>query len=380
MKEFEEKEGKEILNKIREKGKNISFCVLGAGNGGMAMAAHLAVMGYKVNLYNRTPGRLSGIKWHGEIKVDGEVNGFGKIEVITSDVGEAIGGMDILMLVVPATAHAFLARSCAAHLHDGQIIILNPGRTGGVLEFRKILSDLKIDKNIFLAETQTFLYASRTVGPAASHIFRIKENVPLATLPSYWIPGVLSVIRQAFPQFVPGDNILKTSLDNIGAVFHPALTLFNMAWIEHSAGDFDFYLDGLSLSLAKVLEEVDKERIAVAAALGVKVSPAREWLYQVYGSAGETLYQAIHKTSAYKGIRAPSNLDHRYIWEDVPASLVPIASIGEMFGIETPSIKSIIQIACTAHQKDYWKEGRTAEKLGIAGFSVKEIRQMVVGL
>lgn len=380
MKDFEEKEGKEILKKIQEKGKDISFCVLGAGNGGMAMAAHLSVMGHTVNLYNRTPGRLSGIKWHGGIKVDGEANGFGKIEIITSDIGEAIEGVDILMLVVPATAHAFLAESCAAHLRDGQIIILNPGRTGGVLEVKKIFSDRGVTKRIFLAEAQTFLYASRTVGPAASHIFRIKENVPLATLPAYWIPGVLSVIREAFPQFVPGDNILKTSLDNIGAVFHPALTLFNMAWIEHSEGDFDFYLDGLSPSLAKVLEEIDKERIAVAAALGVKVNSAREWLYQVYNSAGETLYQAIHKTSAYKGIKAPPNIAHRYIWEDVPASLVPIASIGDMLGVATTSIKSIIHIASAVHQKDYWKEGRTVERLGIAGLSVKEIRQLAVGL
>jgi len=346
----------------------------------MAMAAHLAVMGYKVNLYNRTPGRLSGIKWHGGIKIDGEVNGFGKIEVITSDIGEAVDGVDILMLVVPATAHAFFAESCAPYLHDGQIIVLNPGRTGGVLEFKKILRNRRITKKIFLAETQTFLYASRTIGPAASHIFRIKENVPLATLPAYWIPGVLFVIRQAFPQFVPGDNILKTSLDNIGAVFHPALTLFNMVWIEHSEGDFDFYLEGLSPSLAKVLEEIDKERIAVAAALGVKVNSAREWLYQVYNSAGETLYQAIHKTAAYKGIKAPPNIAHRYIWEDVPASLVPIASIGDMLGVATPTIKSIIHIASAVHQKDYWKEGRTVEKLGIAGLSVKEIIQLAVGL
>jgi len=380
MKDFEEKEGKEILNKIREKGKDISFCVLGAGNGGMAMAAHLAVMGYRVNLYNRTPGRLSGIKWHGGIKIDGEVNGFGKIEIVTSDIGKGINGTDILMVVVPATAHAFFAESCAPHLRDGQIIILNPGRTGGALEFKKIFGDRKITKKIFLAETQTFLYASRTIGSAASHIFRIKENVPLATLPAYWIPGVLSVIRPVFLQFVPGDNILKTSLDNIGAVFHPALTLFNMAWIEGSEGDFDFYLDGLSPSLAKVLEEIDKERIAVAAALGVKIPSAREWLYQIYNSVGETLYQAIHKTSAYKGIKAPPNIAHRYIWEDVPASLVPIASIGDMLGVATPSIKSIIHIASAVHQKDYWKEGRTVEKLGIAGFSVKEIRQLAVGL
>ncbi|MBT9150515.1 MAG: Opine dehydrogenase [candidate division WS2 bacterium] len=378
MKDFEEKEGKEILDKMRKKGKSVSFCVLGAGNGGMAMAAHLAIMGYKVNLYNRTPGRLNGIKWHGGITVSGEVKGFGKIEIVTSEIGEAVEGVDILMLVVPATAHSFLAEACVPYLSDGQVIILNPGRTGGALEFKKILNNQGIARKIFLAETQTFLYASRTIEPAVSHIFRIKNNVPLATLPAYWIPGVLSVIRQVFPQFVPGDNILKTSLDNIGAVFHPALTIFNMSWIEYSEGNFDFYLDGLSPSLANILEEIDKERIAVAAALGVKVNSAREWLYQVYNSVGETLYQAIHRTSTYKGIKSPSNISHRYIWEDVPTSLVPIASIGDMLGVATPTIKSVIHTASIVHQKDYWKEGRTVEKLGLAGLSVKEIRQLVV--
>lgn len=379
MKIFDEKEGNEILKVIQQKGKNISFCVLGAGHGGMAMAGHLAIMGYKVKLYNRTDGRLNGVKWHGGINLTGEVNGFGKIEVATSDIREAIEGVDILLVVVPATAHAFIAKSIAPYLCDGQIIILNPGRTGGALEFKKIFTDCGVTKKIFLAETQTFLYASRTVRSVHSHIFRIKENVPLATLPAYWIPGVLGVIKQAFPQFIPGDNVLKTSLDNIGAVFHPALTLFNMAWIEHTHGDFDFYLDGLSPSLSRVLEEIDKERIAVASALGVKINSAREWLYQVYNSAGESLYEAIHHTRSYKGIKAPSNIVHRYIWEDVPTSLVPIASIGEMLDVPTPAIKSVIYIASVVHQMNYWEEGRTPQKLGIAGLSVKEIRQLVIG-
>ncbi|PIP15783.1 MAG: NADP transhydrogenase subunit alpha [bacterium (Candidatus Ratteibacteria) CG23_combo_of_CG06-09_8_20_14_all_48_7] len=380
MKNLSESEGNQLLQGIKEKGKEQRFCVLGAGNGGMAMAAHLAIMGFRVNLYNRTPARLQSIIWHGGIQLSGAMEGFGKIEVITSDISEALEGVDILMVTVPATAHSFIARICAPCLKDGQIIILNPGRTGGVLEFRKILSDLGMEKKIFLGETQTFIYASRTIGPAKSRIFRIKNEVTFATLPSYWIPGVLTIIRQAFPEFVPGDNILKTSLDNIGAVFHPALTIFNVSWIEETKGGFDFYLDGLSPSLALLLEEVDRERIAVAAALGIKVNSAREWLYQSYGSYGENLYTAIQFTTAYRGVRAPESIDHRYIWEDVPASLVPIVSIGEMLGVPCPMIKTLIYLASVLQGKDYWREGRTVEKIGIAGLSVKEIRQLVEGV
>lgn len=380
MKDFSEKEGNLILDEIRKKGKDIRFCVIGAGNGGIAMAAHLSIMGFKVNLYNRTPEKLKGIQWHGGIQLSGEVSGFGKIYVITSDIEEAIKDVDILMVVVPASGHRFIAEKCAPYLKDGQIIILNPGRTGGTLEFKKTLVDCKVDKKIFLGETQTFIYASRKVSSASGHIFRIKNEVPLAVLPAYWISGVLSVIHKAFPQFAPGDNVLKTSLDNIGAVFHPALTIFNASWIEKTMGNFDFYHDGLSRSLSLILEAIDRERISVASALGIKVNSAREWLYQVYNSYGNDLYEAIQKTFSYKGIKAPSQIDHRYIWEDVPYSLVPISSIGNMFNIKSSTINAVIHLSEILLKKDFWKEGRTVEKMGIENMTVKEIRQLVVGL
>ena len=38
------------------------YTVIGAGHGGKAMAAHLALMGFRVTLYNRTPERVAAIK------------------------------------------------------------------------------------------------------------------------------------------------------------------------------------------------------------------------------------------------------------------------------------------------------------------------------
>ncbi|MBE9565631.1 MAG: hypothetical protein IMF16_02650, partial [Proteobacteria bacterium] len=55
--------------------KRLTFAVLGAGHGGMAMAGHLGIMGFRVNLFNRTPARLEPIKRRGAIEViahDGE--------------------------------------------------------------------------------------------------------------------------------------------------------------------------------------------------------------------------------------------------------------------------------------------------------------------
>lgn len=358
--------------------KELKFCVLGAGHGGLAMAGHLGLMGFKVNLYNRGLSRIRPVQKRKEIKIEGEIKGIGRIEMVSNDIKECLEGVDILMVVIPANGHRFIARTCAPYLRENQIVVLNPGRTGGALEFFHVLKEKGVKNFPFIAEAQTFLYASRAMGPAHAKIFSIKNSVPLATFPAYWIPGVIKVINRVFPQFVPGDNIFKTSFDNIGAVFHPALTILNAAWIEETHGDFEYYIQGASQSVSKVLESLDKERQDVAAALGIKAMSAKTWLYTAYSATGKNLHEAIQDNPGYLGINAPDRLHHRYIDEDVPMSLVPIASMGAMLKVETPTINSIIHLASIMRGEDFWKSGRTVERLGMKGMSIKEIRILAV--
>lgn len=369
-----------LLSALAAQGKRVRYTVMGAGNGGLAVAGMLGIQGFPVCLYNRTEEHLHGVRWHGGVTVSGVVSGFGAIEMVTSDLAAAVAFADVVMVVTPATAHRPLALGMAPHLHDGMIVVLNPGRTGGAMEFRSALTEQGCSASVVVAETQTFLYASRAVSHSAARIFSVKNTVPLATLPAHWIPPVLAVLNQAFPAFVAGGSVLSTSLDNIGAVFHPALTILNAGWIEGTGGRFEYYLDGITPAVAKVLEAIDAERVNVASALGVHCVTAREWLYLSYDSAGASLHEAIHNTAGYRGIQAPATIDHRYLWEDVPMSLVPLASLGHQLGIATPSIDMIIQLASLLHGRDYRREGRTVEKLGLSQLSVKQIRQWVVGV
>jgi opine dehydrogenase len=354
------------------------FCVIGAGHGGQALAAHLSILGFDVSLYNRTYARIKQIKALGGINVEGEVKGFAKLSIVTDNIEEAIKGREIIMVVVPAYAHRSVAESMAQYLEDGQKIVLNPGRTGGALEVRTVLKEKNIKRDIIIAEAQTFIYASRSENPGQVRIFRIKNAIPVAALPAYKTVEVLNKLRTAFPQFIPGDNVLSTGLDNIGAIFHPALTILNAGRIEASKGNFQYYVEGITPSISLILEEMDRERVAVADALGIRSLTAREWLYIAYDAVGRTLYEAMQNNEGYKGIMAPPTLDTRYIEEDVPMSLVPIASMGDMFNVPTPTIKAIIHLACVMHSCDYWEKGRTVEKLGIADLSVKDIMKLVI--
>lgn len=161
--------------------KQLSFAVIGAGNGGQAIAGHLALKGYKVNLYNRTYQKLHPIIEKGGIELEGEVEGFGKLNVITDDMEKAIKDVDIVLVVVPASAHCKIAEDMLPYLRDGQIIVLNPGRTGGALEFHNVARKRK-DLDIVIAETDTFIYACRS-SMGRAKIYKIKEVVSVAAIP-----------------------------------------------------------------------------------------------------------------------------------------------------------------------------------------------------
>ena len=362
---------------------SITYTVIGAGNGGKAMAAHLALMGFDVTLYNRTPENIAAIQTRGGITLEsqdpGAPSGFGSLTCVTSDMQEAVEGRDVIMVVTPAYAHYDIASSAAPYLQEGQIVVLNPGRTLGAIEFHRVLDNASPAKGVIVAETQTFIYASRSDGPAQARIFRIKDAVPLAALPATETQTVLKRLASAYPQFIDGGHVLQTGLDNIGAMFHPTISIFNAGWIESTHGEFQFYLDGVTPTVARLMEVMDRERVTVASAVGVRAVTARDWLKLAYNAEGENLYEAIHNQPGYRGINAPSTLSHRYLTEDVPMSLVPIASLGSRYGVSVRGMESIIRLACIAHRTDYWRRGRTVERLGIEHLSVSELTRYVTG-
>jgi opine dehydrogenase len=357
------------------------YTVIGAGHGGKAMAAHLALMGFSVTLYNRTDAHIAAIRARGGVQLtfaNGRgAEGFARLHAVTSSLEEALHEADIVMVVIPASAHRDIACKAAPYLRDGQIVVLNPGRTCGAIEFAHILREQGCTANVTLAEAETFLFASRSDGPAQARIFRAKDAVPLAALPASRTGEVLGALAPAYPQFIDGQNVLNTSLNNMGAIFHPALTLLNAGRIESTHGDYQFYIEGVTASVARVLETMDRERVTVAASLGIRAITATEWLQLAYDARGSSLNEAIHNNPGYYGISAPANLEHRYIFEDVPMSLVPIAALGRQYGVQVAAMDAVICLACIVHQTDYWRTGRTLDKLGLQGLSVGELTTYV---
>lgn len=357
---------------------SLRVAILGAGNGAHAMAAHLSLMGYPIRLYNKFAHELEAMQAAGGITVEDAVEGFGRLEMATTDPAQVIPWADVLLVVVPAFAHRVLAQTMAPYLRDGQVILLNPGRTGGALEVRQVLRQEGVQARVYVAEAQTLVYACRIQGPARVRIMGVKQQVPVAALPASDNAVVLEKVGKLYPQFVAAPNVLHTSLDNIGAVFHPATVVFNTNRIE-AGEEFEFYR-GMTPTVASYLEAIDAERVRTAEAYGVPAQTAMEWLKVTYpGVEGKNLYECIQSTRAYAGIMAPKTLDVRYISEDIPMGLVPMVSFAQAAGLEAPASRAIADICCVLHRRDYWRSGRTLENLGLAGMGPEEVIRYVSG-
>lgn len=358
--------------------EQLSFAIIGAGHGGQGIAAFLAYSGHKVNLYNRTLTKVEKLRRRGYIEMEGCISGRGSLKLVTDKIEQAVEGADVIMVTVPANAHKQIAGLLAPHVNEQQYIVLNPGRTGGALEFKSIIRKARPNKSICIVEAQTLLFACRVVEEGKVAILSKKNEVKVAALPAARTGEFINIIRSSIPEFVEANSVLETSFNNFGAILHPVPTIMNCGRIDSSKGDFLYYIEGITPTIAKMVERVDYERMKVAYALGAEVVSLREWLANTYGAHGNTLCEALSNVRGYWGIKGPPSVDTRYIFEDVPQSLVPIADMGHYLEINTPTIEAIIQLASVIHGKDYYMLGRKVADMGLEGMSIDEIKNYVI--
>lgn len=361
---------------------SLRLAVVGGGNGGMAMAGHMSLLGYEVAMWSPFSWELSPLEEAGGVEIVGpEVRGFGKVARIERSLDRAVKGADLIMIVAPAMSHRPYASMLAPILQDGQRVLLNPGRTGGALEFARTLNRFACSANVVLGETQTFIYAAERRGPHTVEILKEKFRMRASALPARDNDALMEYVRDLYPQIEPAQNVLETSLNNAAPVVHPGTVLLNTQVIERTAAgeDLKFYKDQVTRSIATlVMEKLDAEKQAVARAIGLaEVWSLLDWYRESYHVVGEDIYDAIQRNPYYL-FSAPSHiLAQNHILDDVPNSLVPIASFGRAVGVPTPTIDALVHLASAMCGIDWWDEGRTVESLGLGGMSPREMLEHV---
>ena len=350
----------------------MKIAVIGAGNGGQAISGYLALQGYEVSLCDIVETKVKILQQLKGITLTGYYKGLGELECVTMDVSEAVRGAEIVMITTVANAHRAVAQSMAPYIEDGQIIILNPGRTCGALVFKQMLNECGCNKRYYLGEAQTLVYACRVVSDGTVNVIGVKDEVFMSGLPSSDTDYILEKIGPIYPCFKKVPNVLYTSLENIGAMFHPCVCLFNAATIERK-DEFWFYRD-MTDQVAHFIEKFDLERIAVGKAYGIDLIDVNEWIKVAYKeTSGNTLCERLRNNPAYHDIKAPGTIFTRQLTEDIPTGVIPIMELGKAAGVDVPLLESMINIIESLLEQDLHSNGRTLRNLGLTGKTKDEI-------
>lgn len=356
-----------------------TITVIGAGSSGQAVAAFLSLAGYTIKLWNRNDATeverwLTPISERGGIEVRGKIEGFAPIHLVTTDLASAVEDSSAVLVNTTTDAYPAIARQLGSLLSEDQPVILMAAGTLGSIEFLQGATAGGFTGNLLIGETPGTIFGSRANAPAVVDIAGQKKNVKLSTLPR----GREAELAALIPEFdlAVGGDVLSSGFNNTGAALHVVPMVLNAGRIE-SGENFLYYQEGVTPAVAAAVEQIDDERLAVAAAFGYEPTSLHDYLVNALGAPAGNLNDTIHGVAMYASMPAPDTLDHRFLWEDALAAVVPLLALAEIAGVPVPMHQAMITAASTLLNRNLVAEGRTTANLSLGGYTAEDMKNLV---
>lgn len=352
--------------------------IVGSGSGAAACAVELVLAGHEVRLIGRSeatlaPFRQMGIAYRG-------VLGEGSISDVTinSSIRPHVSWSEAAVVSLPTFAHAGIASALAsAGWPVSRPVILNPGHTGGALEFAEAFRKAAGHKPC-VAEFATLSYVARKYKPHEVTITGRAKSLRAAALPG--CEAALAAALALFPGSYDAKDVLATGLANVNMVLHPPGCVLGAAWVEARRGDFTFYVDAMTPGVARVMAALDDERRNVASAFGhalPNLVDEMKFIGTVSDDADPSdFHQAISAGEANARIKAPDSLEHRYYEEDFGYGLLPFLVLAQIADVPTPVAHALLTLGRTLVPPGRTRN-RDASSMGIEGMDRRGLLKAV---
>ena len=356
--------------------------VIGTGGGGLTIAAELGLAGRPVILADqpRFGTALEAVDAGGGIELTFRSSltdttaepQLAPVKATSTDPVLAITGAELVIVCVPAFGHEPLARLLAPAWEQGQTVLW-VGEPGGSFAAVAALRRIGRRPDITLADTNTLPYYGALVsGPGKVGAIRKSGGTLVAAMPSDRLDDVSGVASGIWPWVTAAENVWETLLLNFNAIDHVPAMLLNLGSIQQPEGTFTLWGAGGTHGVVNVIEALDGEYLAMRKALGIaNTTPYEDYLVgqglapRRGADLHETLQSSLLPTLQFRC--SPDALDHRFVSEDVPYSLVLASSLGKELSVATPVIDSLIVLASVASGRDYAAEGKTLAGWGLDG-------------
>lgn len=391
------------LSYLKEK----TIAVLGAGGIGKAMAADCVLAGQEVILCDLEPfasktldNLKNGFRFHGN-----QTNRFGffregvaKFDKVTTSVAEAVKDAGIIIVALPAVGHKMFFKELIPHLQDGHIIHIFPDNYG-TLVFRKMMREMGCEKKVVVGGWSSAPYGSRIESegpfmlPSTRIIYRAitlrGAALPMTDqevfLESVKYIGAMDAITNGLGP-VGGYTVMDTGFSNVNPILHCPGVILGVGALENygliygnNKYDFSIYCHVYSPTVSKVQYAVYQEECRIAEAMGVGIQPfAKEEFFSrsnILGSEymGEGMYVPYEEVYEMALGTGPFSVDHRYMTEDIPIGCHVFHELGKKYGVATPVIDSMINMANAMLDRDFYAEGLKLEDLGIGHMNKEEL-------
>ncbi len=351
----------------------MQIAILGGGHGCYAAAADLGEAGHEIRLWRRDAAALAAVRDAGSICLkDGHGARDVEVALVTSDIGEALKGAQLILIPLPAIAQTDIAAAMAPHLVDGQVVFLPPGTFGSyVMAQAARAAGSRAD--VAWAETGTLPYLARKHGEREVNVTVRALRLPTGVYPARSADAALAVIREAYPSVHACGDALSGALMNAGPVIHPPLMVMNAAPLQHFER-WDIHNEGTQPAVREVTNRLDLERIAVREAFGY---PGPHYPLRDHYENDRWMYGDAHKQLVKSGDwREHIDLHgHRYITEDTELGLAFLASAARYAGVDAPIAHGLLAIVGGFLGRDLRQGPRTFEALGLDRVEPAELRR-----
>jgi opine dehydrogenase len=356
----------------------MDIAVIGGGHGSYAAAAALTEQGHRVRLWRRDAAALAPLMEAGAITViDSKGTRDVALALITTDLGKAVKGAQLLVMPLPATTHEDLAPRLAPYLDDGQVLFFPPG-TFGTYIFAKAMRAAGNKANVSFAETGTLPYLARKRGDRLVAISGYATRLPTGVFPARNAERAFPILEAGFPAVERIEDALSGALMNAGPIIHPPLILMNAGPLQHFPA-WDIHNEGTQPAIRAVTDALDMERIATREALGYGKphfpladhydDSREEWMY------GNAAHEQLTDSGDWR-----EHIDlktHRYMREDVELGLAFLVSCADYARVPAPIATGLLAMGSAIVGHDLRRSGRTLEKLGLAGMKRAELKALL---
>lgn len=328
----------------------MNVAVIGAGAIGLAYAALLESRGHRVTLLSPTGASTQNLAAGAPLVASGRIEGE-FAPAVAQDMASALADAETAILAVPSNGARAMIDAMAPLLRPGQVAILSSQSSLSALYLSKRLAER--GGGIPVVAWSTTAVMGRRLGPGRVDVDTIRPRIDRVILHESSAGDGARVCAALFGEvFRDLSDLLGISLSNLNPPIHLANSLANFTRMERGE-DWDNY-DGITPAVGRMIEALDAERLAVAAAWGHAVRTAREHYlltfdYLAPGTVAEMAAQ-VHRR--LQGPPGPKTVEHRFLTEDIPFGLVPVIELGRMRGVALPLHEAGIRVVSALMGRD----------------------------